>query len=200
MSEPGHGEAWNCGNCGRLILGSGAWGINPDAVCHCCSHDRQPIKPAPYGASDLGRSQLSAPSVAVKLWLWKNFVDGKPEYWAFDNPYPCRQNGDPMVLGSPCGYAIFKDSDNGRPEKAESEVLDEIRRARTAPDKRQAAWEANERLAKAAKNLGYFYTGRIAHLGDHTAYNVGHLRIDAVDEFNAALSLALAAEAEKEGT
>jgi len=21
-----------------------------------------------------------------KLWLWKNFADGRPEYWAFDNP------------------------------------------------------------------------------------------------------------------
>lgn len=45
-----------------------------------------------------------------KLWLWKNFVDDKPEYWAFDNPYPCHPNGDPMVCCEPCGYAIFKDS------------------------------------------------------------------------------------------
>lgn len=45
-----------------------------------------------------------------KLWLWKNFVDGKPEYWAFDNLYPIHPNGDPMVLGDPVGYAIFKES------------------------------------------------------------------------------------------
>ena len=45
-----------------------------------------------------------------KLWLWKNFVDGRPEYWAFDNPYPCHPNCDPITLGEPCGYAIFKPS------------------------------------------------------------------------------------------
>jgi hypothetical protein len=56
------------------------------------------------------------PKVPAKLWLWKNFVDGRQEYWAFDNLYPCYPNGDPMVLGEPCGYAIFKPSVNGRPE------------------------------------------------------------------------------------
>jgi hypothetical protein len=50
----------------------------------------------------------------IKFWLWKNFVDGRPEYWAFTNPYPCHSGGDPMVLGEPCGYAILKDSINGR--------------------------------------------------------------------------------------
>lgn len=44
-----------------------------------------------------------------KLWLWRNFVDGRPEYWAFDNPYPCHENGDPMTFGEPCGYALVKD-------------------------------------------------------------------------------------------
>ena len=49
-----------------------------------------------------------------KLWLWKNFVDGRPEYWAFDNPYPTNlDNGDPQTLGQPCGYAIFKPSRDG---------------------------------------------------------------------------------------
>ena len=55
-----------------------------------------------------------------KLWLWKNFVDGKQEYWAFDNLYPVHMDGgDPQTLGEPCGYALFKPSRNGRPgEKA----------------------------------------------------------------------------------
>jgi hypothetical protein len=43
-----------------------------------------------------------------KLWLWKNFVDGKQEYWAFDSTHPRHENGDPAVLGEPCGYALVK--------------------------------------------------------------------------------------------
>ena len=40
----------------------------------------------------------------MKLWLWKNFVDGKPEYLAFDNPFPVHMDcGDPQTLGEPCG-------------------------------------------------------------------------------------------------
>ncbi len=50
-----------------------------------------------------------------KLWLWKNFVDGKQEYWVFDNLYPININDDdPQTLGDPCGYALFKPSRNGR--------------------------------------------------------------------------------------
>ena len=50
-----------------------------------------------------------------KLWLWRNFVDGVREYWAFDNAYPCRlDGGDPLVLGEPCGYAVFIESAKGR--------------------------------------------------------------------------------------
>lgn len=60
----------------------------------------------------------------MRLWLWKNFVDGKPEYWAFDNPFPVHLDcGDPQTLGEPCGYAIFKESRNGRPDVPEEEVL-----------------------------------------------------------------------------
>lgn len=61
---------------------------------------------------------------AGKLWLWKNFVDGRPEYWAFDNPYPVNLNdGDPQTLGEPCGYAIFKPSRHGRTDVSEERVL-----------------------------------------------------------------------------
>ena len=66
-----------------------------------------------------------------RLWLWKNFVNGRPEYWAFDNPFPCydSQYGDPMTLGEPCGYAIFKQSFSGNPDYSENEVLAAINQA-----------------------------------------------------------------------
>ena len=67
-----------------------------------------------------------------KLWLWRNFVDGRPEYWAFDNPYPCFQNGDPMTLGEPCGYAIVKDSTRGRNDTSDEQVIAAIRAALAA--------------------------------------------------------------------
>ena len=54
----------------------------------------------------------------TKLWLWKNFIDGRQEYWAFDNLYPINMtDGDPQTLGEPCGYALFKPSRNGRKEQ-----------------------------------------------------------------------------------
>lgn len=65
----------------------------------------------------------------TKLWLWKNFVDGRPEYWAFDNPYPCHENGDPITLGEPCGYALVKESKQGRLDVSEQEVIAAIKRA-----------------------------------------------------------------------
>jgi hypothetical protein len=62
-----------------------------------------------------------------KLWLWKNFVDGKPEYLAFDNPFPIHlTDADPQTLGEPCGYAIFKPSRVGRTDLSEAEVLRRI--------------------------------------------------------------------------
>lgn len=62
-----------------------------------------------------------------RLWLWKNFVDGRPEYWAFDNPYPINlTDGDPQTLGQPCGYAIFKPSRDGSNGRTEDQVLREI--------------------------------------------------------------------------
>lgn len=68
-------------------------------------------------------SELEA-KLKQKLWLWKNFVDGKPEYWAFDNPFPIHlDSGDPQAFGEPCGYAIFKESRQGRTNVSEEEVL-----------------------------------------------------------------------------
>jgi len=71
-----------------------------------------------------------------KLWLWKNFVNGRPEYWAFDNAYPTYGGGDPITLGEPCGYAIFKESTVApeRQDVPEAEVIDAIKRARRLCD------------------------------------------------------------------
>jgi len=60
----------------------------------------------------------------VKLWLWKNFVNGVPEYWAFDNAFPVGvEHSDPLTLGEPCGYALLKESRKGRNDIADNEVL-----------------------------------------------------------------------------
>lgn len=81
--------------------------------------------PATSDAEDAARE--------MKLWLWKNFVGGKPEYWAFDNPFPINlDNGDPQTLGEPCGYAIFKPSRAGRVDVSDAEVLRRIDAARGA--------------------------------------------------------------------
>lgn len=84
-----------------------------------CRLSARPQKAAP-------QPQQAEPGAVMegKLWLWKNFVNGRPEYWAFDNPYPVRMDcGDPQTLGEPCGYAIFKPSRNGRPDVPEERVL-----------------------------------------------------------------------------
>lgn len=73
----------------------------------------------------------------VKLWLWKNFVDGKPEYWAFDNAFPTHLDcGDPQTLGEPCGYALFKPSRAGRTDLSDDEVLRRVQ----ASYKSQREW------------------------------------------------------------
>lgn len=75
-----------------------------------------------------------------KLWLWKNFVGGKPEYWAFDNPYPTRMDcGDPQTIGEPCGYAIFKPSRCGRVQWTEESVMLGILNASPADPAAQVA-------------------------------------------------------------
>lgn len=75
----------------------------------------------------------------AKLWLWKNFVGGKPEYWAFDNPFPCvSAGGDPLTLGEPCGWALLKPSVNGRPQRSEQEVTNTVYRLHATPQPTQA--------------------------------------------------------------
>jgi len=84
--------------------------------------------------AQLPREQPERVSVQVsddrKLWLWKNFVDGRPEYWAFDNPYPIHlHSDDPQTLGEPIGYAIFKESRACRADISDAEVLSRIKKA-----------------------------------------------------------------------
>lgn len=63
-----------------------------------------------------------------RLWLWKNFVNGKPEYWAFDNPFPIHlDSDDPQTLGEPCGYAVHKPSRRGRPDVSDEQALARIK-------------------------------------------------------------------------
>ena len=83
----------------------------------------------------------ATPAPEQMLWLWKNFVDGKPEYWAFDNPYPTFGGGDPQTLGSPAGYAIFKESTLSPNHKdwTDAEILAEIKRAKANPKSEPSA-------------------------------------------------------------
>jgi hypothetical protein len=60
-----------------------------------------------------------------RLWLWRN---GPKEFWAFDNPYPCYPDGDPMTLGQPVGIAIVKTSINGRPDRTEAYAFEQMMR------------------------------------------------------------------------
>lgn len=86
--------------------------------------------PAPSAPAPAPRD---AHPVAPKLWLWKNFVDGRPEYWAFDNPYPTNlDNADPQTIGQPCGYAIFKPSRDGSYGRTEEQVLREMASVRAS--------------------------------------------------------------------
>lgn len=74
--------------------------------------------------------------VAGKLWLWRNFVDGRPEYWAFNNPFPVHMdNDDPQTLGEPCGYALVKPSRVGRTDIDDDEVVKRIQQSIAASTK-----------------------------------------------------------------
>lgn len=81
---------------------------------------------------ELMSSQSNGPAerpAPMKLWLWKNFVDGDPQYWAFESPFPRFENGDPITLGSPAGYAIVKPCMDGRDGRTDESVVEEIKRA-----------------------------------------------------------------------
>jgi hypothetical protein len=69
--------------------------------------------------------------MSKRFWLFRNYVDGVPQFLAFDNPYPCHPGGDPMTLGAPYGVAFFVESDTGR-EWSDQQVMNEIRTARAA--------------------------------------------------------------------
>ena len=106
-----------------------------EAITTYLSESPDPSEEAVEGlcdAASVARRVLAQPAPVqepVKLWLWKNFVNGRPEYWAFDNPFPCLvENGDPLTVGEPCGWAFLKPSVNGRPERSEQEVINTVTR------------------------------------------------------------------------
>jgi hypothetical protein len=89
-----------------------------------------------WGGGFQAKRQMAADKLQepVKLWLWKNFVDGKPEYWAFDNPFPIFMDShDPQTLGEPCGYAWFKPSRAGRTDVSDKQVLQDVQEALALP-------------------------------------------------------------------
>lgn len=104
----------------------------PCVYCGFSKGDHGHLNPAHTERGCSFYAAAPAPSAAPggKLWLWKNFVDGRPEYWAFDNPFPTIDGGDPMTLGEPCGYALFKPSTNGRPDVSDETVIADIRAAK----------------------------------------------------------------------
>lgn len=125
-------------------------GENNERVAHLLANPKELtkfVKAAEQNADDwiaMNREfaeyrQANPPSTSIggevtKLWLWKNFVDGKPEYCAFDNPYPIHlDNGDPQTLGQPCGYAIVKPSRTGRTDVSAEQVLTAIAATPTKP-------------------------------------------------------------------
>ena len=100
------------------------------------------------GFHELGYDPVATVSAALadkageprKLWLWRNHVDGRPEYWAFDHPFPKNMDdADPQTIGEPCGYAIVKPCRPGRSDWTEESVLRAIagaaehERRRTSP-------------------------------------------------------------------
>lgn len=98
---------------------------SPLQVCAAESRERVPAHVALARiARGCDAAPVAAPAEPMKLWLWKNFVDGRPEYWAFDNPFPINlDDGDPQTLGEPCGYALFKPSRKGRTDVSDEQVL-----------------------------------------------------------------------------
>ena len=70
-----------------------------------------------------------------RIWLWKNSLGGKPEFVAYDSPWPIGvDHGDPLTLGEPAGWAYLKpcrDGSDGRTvEMAEAGC---VRASRPAP-------------------------------------------------------------------
>lgn len=52
-------------------------------------------------------AQPPAQADGQKLWLWRN----GDHFLAFAHEYPCYEpGGDPMTLGEPAGYALFRQS------------------------------------------------------------------------------------------
>lgn len=105
----------------RLCNSAIRWHIAQAAQVHAIDTSQERVE----NSAEI--EHVTAQPAQTKLWLWKNFVDGKPEYWAFDNAFPVHMDGgDPQTIGEPCGYALFKPSRQGRSDVSEAEVLRRI--------------------------------------------------------------------------
>ena len=109
-----------CNGTGQIALAQPAQDEKCKCVCHDgCAACRQMAQPA---------------QEPIKLWLWKNFVNGKFEYLAFDNPFPIFMDShDPQTLGEPCGYALLKPSRAGRTDVSDEQVLQDVQKALAQP-------------------------------------------------------------------
>lgn len=122
--QPATGETEECIYCGE-------WYFRPISYHHSteeCRENEARNSAPPQLQGEVGAG-MKTPADFAKLWLWKNFVDGRPEYWGFDNPYPCHSNGDPMTLGEPCGFVIPKSSIRGRSDVSDEQVVEAIKRS-----------------------------------------------------------------------
>jgi hypothetical protein len=121
--------------------------------------DSFPVYTDPPGGRQSEDCLTAAPmQEPVKLWLWKNFVDGKPEYLAFDNPFPCvSAGGGPLTLGEPCGWALLKHSVNGRSDRSEQEVINTVTRLATPPAAQRPVAEPHKWVGLTDEELSDIY-------------------------------------------
>ena len=108
------------------------------------------------------------------LWLWKNFVDGRPEYLAFDNPYPCDPSGDPLTLGEPCGYAIVKMSMQGRTDVSEEQVIAAIKRATPASENETREEPLDDQSDEPLREMCFDYRNAVSSHAENYFQRIVH--------------------------
>ena len=76
-----------------------------------------------------------------RIWLWKNSEEGKPEYVAYDNPWPIgTDHDDPLTLGEPAGWAYLKPSRDGSAGRTEEMAEAGCLRASRPAPKADGQW------------------------------------------------------------
>lgn len=79
MSYPGRGDAWPCATCGKLVLGDGAWGISPDAVCFCAV--KRPLHPTPNTIMRVSPQALQALTASLPIYVPPTDGDSPYTFW-----------------------------------------------------------------------------------------------------------------------